>query len=148
MLVLAHDVWLVQLRVGLQHRGALRVSPGQREGAVVHAYLVDPSVALSVGDDRHGEIDRPGFTVEVDDHLPNAAALGVDSVVDVLNRRVACREPRVGFGHVLSERPRALDASADRMVKLGLAGERLNQGVGLTGHQTGEERHGDELVTP
>jgi hypothetical protein len=34
------------------------------------------------------------------------------------------------------------------MVKLGLAGEGVDQRVGLAGNQTGEVRHSDKLFTP
>jgi hypothetical protein len=83
----------------------------------------------------------------MEDHLLDTAGLG-DHVVDVLNRGVAFLEPRGGFGDERRERPRTLDASANRMVQLGLAGEGVDQRVSLTDHQTGEVRDGDELLAP
>jgi hypothetical protein len=42
----------------------------------------------------------------------------------------------------------ALDLPADRMMQLGLARERPDQRVGLTGLQTSEVRHSQMVLTP
>ena len=52
------------------------------------------------------------------------------------------------LGDERPERLHALDASADRVVELGLAGERLDQRIGLPRDQAVEEGHGDELLAP
>ena len=80
-------------------------------------------------------------------HLLEAASLG-DDVLNVLDRDVALPEPRLRVREVRLEGPRALDASADRVVQLGLAGERLEQRIGLPGQQTFEVGHGYKLVPP
>ena len=143
-LVLGHDLRLAQLRVGLQQRRAVRVAAVQRPAAEVDPQLVHQSVGHAVGDDRDRQIDSPGLAVEMENHLLEAARLG-DDVLDVLDRDVALREPRVRFADERLERPRALDPSSYRVVQLGLAGERLDQRVGLPGHKAGEVGDGVSL---
>jgi hypothetical protein len=110
-LVLADDVRLAQLRVGLEQGRASGVAAGKRPAAEVHPQLVDPSVRLLVGDDRDRKIDPPPFSVQVQNHLLEAVPLA-DEALDVLGRGVALREPTVHFGDIRLERTRALDASA------------------------------------
>ena len=123
------------------------MAAGQRPAAEVDPQLVDPSVGLAVGDDRDRKLDSPRLTIEVQDHLLKAASLGND-MLDILDRDVAPSYPRVHLGDERLERSRALDASAHRVVQLRLAGERLDQRIGLPGHQTVEVRHRLELVQP
>ena len=80
-------------------------------------------------------------------HLPEAVSLD-GYVLDVLDQDIVPPQPSVHFRDELLERPPALDASANRVVQLGLAGERLDQRMGLPGHQTVVVRHGYELVPP
>jgi hypothetical protein len=121
------------------------VAAGQRPAAPVDPQLVDPSVGLAVGDDRDRNVDVPCLTVEVQDHLLEAASLG-DDMLDILDRDAAPAEPRVRFGDERLERPRTLDAPAHGVVQLRLAGEGFDQRIGLAGHQTGEVGNGHELV--
>jgi hypothetical protein len=102
---------------------------------------------VALADDRDRKIYRSGLTVEVENHLPKAAWLG-DDTLDVLDRGVALPEPRLRFGDVRLERPRAPDAPAYGMVQLGLAGKRPDQRIELPGQQTVEERHGYKVALP
>jgi hypothetical protein len=120
---------------------------GQRPAAVVDPQFVDPSVRFAVGHDRERKIDSAGFTVEVKNHLLKAASLE-DDVLKVLDRGVALREPLPRVGKERLERLRALDASAYRVVHLGLARERLEQRIGLPRKQAVEVGHGDKLLAP
>lgn len=63
-------------------------------------------------------------------------------MLDVLDRDVALQEPRARLGDKRPKRLRALDASAYGVVKLGLAGERLDQRIGLPRKSTVEVGHG------
>jgi hypothetical protein len=69
-------------------------------------------------------------------------------MLDILDRDVAPSYPRVHLGDERVERSRALDASADGVVHLGLGGEGLDQRIGLPGQQTVEVRHRHKLVQP
>jgi hypothetical protein len=113
---------------------------------VVDAELVDPSVGL-VRRDRYWGIARPRLTAEVNNVLLNSVAVHNDAV-DLLDRDLAFLEPCVDCSDVRSKRPHALDPPADRIVQLGLAGERADQRVGLTGEQTGVVGHTDAHFTP
>jgi hypothetical protein len=57
-------------------------------------------------------------------------------------------QPRARLGDERPERSLAFDAPDYRVVQLGLAGERLDQRIGLPGQQTVEVRHRHELVEP
>jgi hypothetical protein len=98
-----------------------------------------------VGDDRDGKVDSPGLSIDVENHLLKAAWLG-DDVLDILDRRAALREPCVRIDHEGLERSKPLDASAQGIVQLGLAGERLDQSIVLAGHQTVEVGDRFELL--
>ena len=146
-LVVADCVRLAQLWVRLEHGRAVRVPACQRPIAVVDPHLFEPSIGPLVGDDRHRKIDPPVLTAEVEDRLTNAAVLGPQEA-DFLNRGVAVLQPCLGGRRIGGERPLAFDAPTDRIVNLGFARERLNEGVGLAGQETGEVGHGVELLQP
>jgi hypothetical protein len=82
---------------GWQQGWSVLVAACQRPAAGVDPQLVDPPVGLVIGDDRDREVDSPGLTVKVENHLLEASGLG-DDVVHVLDRRVALREPSVHLG--------------------------------------------------
>jgi hypothetical protein len=147
-LVLGHDVRLVQRGVGLVQRRAVQVPSGQLPAAVVDPQLGEPPVGRMVADDRERKLDAPvRVVVEVQEHLLEAAGLE-DDVVDVVDGDVARLEPRAELRDERPERRLALDATADRVVDDGLAGERLDERIGLPREQPVEVRHRDELVAP
>ena len=127
-LVLGHHTRRPQLRIGLQHWGAVRVTARQRPAAVVHPQLVDPSIGLAVGDDRDRKPDPSGVTIEVDNGLLKPMPLH-DHPLDILDRDDALAEHRLHFVEVRLECPRAPDAAAYWVVQFGLAGERPNQRI-------------------
>ena len=51
------------------------VAPCERPAAGVDPQLVDPLVGLVIGDDRDPEVDSPGLTLEVENHLLEASWL-------------------------------------------------------------------------
>ena len=106
-----------------------------------------PSAGV-VGDERDGQLDPAAVAVEVEDHLLEAA-VARGRRLDVLDRwRCAPRATRsISATNALNARL-ALDPPAYRVMHLGLAGERLDQRIGLAGHQAVEEGHGDERVPP
>jgi hypothetical protein len=124
------------------------VTAGQWPGAEVDAQLFEAPVGVVVGDAHVRKVDSPGLTVEVQNHLFEAASLGYN-MLDVLDRNVALGELLVRLGNERLERLYAPDAPAQWVVELGFAGERLDQRIRLSRHQTVEVRNVSyELVPP
>jgi hypothetical protein len=69
-----------------------------------------------------------------------------NDVRDILDRDVAPSYPGVHLCDERPERARALDASPHGIVQLRLGGERLDQRVGLAGHQAVKVRHCLKLI--
>lgn len=90
--------------------------------------------------------ERQGYlaAVDVHDHFLEAPRFE-DDVAAVLERDLALGDPHVHVRDVRLERLPALDPAEDGMVQQGLTGERLQQGVEITGQQSVEERHRHQL---
>ena len=139
-LVLADHVGRVEVGVWLQQRGAVGVSTRQRPRALVDPNFDDACIAVAVRDDRNRELDATLVAVERQDRLFDPARWRDDSF-DVAAEGVALDQPGVGLGHEPLEGAAPLDAATDRVMELGLTGERLHERVALTGLHPGEVRH-------
>ena len=118
--VLADDVGLAHVGVGLEQRRAARVAAGQRPAAEVQPQLDDPLVLLVVGDDRKGKPDASAVAVEVHDDLFDPARIR-DEEVTCSTVPVAFRQPGRRVGDEAPERGLALDPPAHRVMYLGHA---------------------------
>jgi hypothetical protein len=144
-LVRGDDVRLAQRRVALQQWRTVRVATGERPAAEVDTQLLEASVGVVVRDERVREVDAAALTLEVENHLLEAALFG-DDPLDVLDRHLVPSEPLVRLGDERPEGSNALDASPHRVMELGLADERLDQWVKLPRHQTVEVRDRHDLA--
>ena len=133
-LVLGHDTLRAQIRIALQHGGAVQMAARERPDAVVDPELCESPVGLAVGDDRDRNVHSPRLTLEVENHFLESPRLH-EHMVDRVERHVVVREPRAQLADVRLERPHADHPSAPGVVQDRLAGERPDQSLMLTGHQ-------------
>ena len=103
---------------------------------------------------------RAGCSVRIYDGAPDALAacqaLLRENVTDLSQHGLIGEAPDVVLARITPvstlaealEGASALDASADRVVQLGLSGERLDEGVGLPGHEPSEVGDGGQPLAP